>query len=88
MINRYNWRELITNGYELISRIQQKMQNPEFAEKFNQVVKRLNRIPGLQEEVIRIAKIEDPKIRQKALNRLPTEVKSQVEEIMYLLSER
>jgi hypothetical protein len=64
------------------------MQNPEFAEKFNQVVKRLNRIPGLQEEVIRIAKIEDPKIRQKALNRLPTEVKSQVEEIMYLLSER
>lgn len=64
------------------------MQNPEFAEKFNQVIKRLNRIPGLQEEVIRIAKIEDPKIRQKALNRLPTEVKSQVEELMYLLSER
>jgi hypothetical protein len=75
------------NGYELIMRIQQKMQDPVFAAKFNQLVKKLNSIPGLQQEVMRIVKIEDPKKRQKAMEKLPSGVKNSVEEMMKLLSE-
>lgn len=75
------------NGYELIMRIQQKMQDPVFAAKFNQLVKKLNSIPGLQQEVMRIVKIEDTKKRQKAMDKLPSGVKSSVEEMMKLLSE-
>ena len=68
-------------------KVQKAMQDPEFAAKFNELVKNLNSIPGLQEEVIRIVKIEEPKRRQKALDKLPREVKIQVEEMMKLLSE-
>jgi hypothetical protein len=76
------------NGYELIMKIQQKMQDPVFAAKFNKLVKDLNSIPGLQQEVMRIVKIDDPKKRQKAIDQLPNGVRNSVEEMMKLLSER
>jgi len=74
------------NGYELIMKIQQKMQDPVFAAKFNKLVKELNSIPGLQQEVMRIVKIEDQKKRQKAVDKLPSGIKGSVEEMMKLLS--
>ena len=75
------------NGYELIMKIQQKMQDPVFAAKFNKLVKELNSIPALQQEVMRIVKIEDQKKRQKAVDKLPSGIKGSVEEMMKLLSE-
>ena len=46
------------NPYELITMIQSRMQqDPVFAMKFNQLVQRLNSMPGLQDEVMRIIKI-------------------------------
>ncbi|NLK94407.1 MAG: hypothetical protein GX275_04335 [Clostridiales bacterium] len=75
------------NGYELIMRIQQRMNSdPNFANKFNSLIQNLNSIPGLQQEVMRIARIEDPKKRQKAIDKLPSRVKSTVEEMMKLVN--
>ncbi|MBU5488940.1 hypothetical protein KQI77_12460 [Clostridium sp. MSJ-8] len=76
----------MANPYELIAKIQQRMQDPVFASQFNSLIQKLNSIPGLQQEVMRIAKIEDPNKRQKAINRLPPKVKSTVEEMMRLLN--
>ncbi len=75
------------NGFELIMKIQQRMQSdPNFANKFNNLVQKLNSVPGLQQEVMRIAKIEDTKKRQKAIDRLPSKVKSAVEEMISLVN--
>lgn len=75
------------NGFELIMKIQQRMQSdPNFANKFNNLVQKLNSVPGLQQEVMRIAKIEDSKKRQKAIDRLPSKVKSAVEEMISLVN--
>lgn len=75
------------NGpYELIMRIQQRMQDPKFAARFNALIQNLNSIPGLQQEVMRIAKIDDPKKRQKAIDKFPPKVKSTVEEMIKLLN--
>lgn len=72
-------------GYELIMQIQKRMQDPVFAKRFNALVQELNSIPGLQQEVMRIARIEDGKKRQKAIEKLPTKVKRTVEEMMSML---
>lgn len=75
------------NGpYELIMRIQQRMQDPKFAARFNALIQNLNSVPGLQQEVIRIAKIEDASKRQRAIDKLPPQVKSTVEEMIKLLN--
>lgn len=71
------------DGMEVINRIQRKLQtDPSFAKRFNFLVKELNSIPGLQQEVIRIAKIDNPRIRQKAIDQLPENVKNIVKEVV------
>ena len=74
------------NGYELIMKIQQRMQDPVFAKRFNEIVEDLNKIPGLQQEVMRIAQIQDEKKRKKAIDRLPEKSKKSVNEILKLLN--
>lgn len=74
------------NPYELITRIQKKMQDPTFAQRFNQLAQDLNSIPGLQQEVMRIAQIDNEKKRQKALDRLPDRVKKSVKEMLQLIN--
>ena len=60
------------NPYELIMKIDRKMkQDPNFANRFNKLVAEFNRTPGLQQEVMRIAQIQDEKKRKKALENLP-----------------
>ena len=76
----------MNGGYDLIMRIQQRMQDPKFAARFNSLIQDLNSIPGLQQEVMRIARIDDPKKRQKAIEKLPSKVKYTVEEMMRLLN--
>ncbi len=68
-------------------KINKKMkEDPVFANKFNRLVNELNRMPGLQQEIMRIAQIQDESKRQKALNNLPDNVKQSVMEIFNLLS--
>ncbi len=45
------------NGYELIRKLQSKMQDSNFAQKFNRLAQELNSIPGLQQEIVRIAQM-------------------------------
>lgn len=76
----------MNSPYELIMRIQQKMKDPKFAAQFNALAQKLANIPGLQQEVMRIVQIQDSKKRQRAINKLPPQVKSTVEEMMRLVS--
>ncbi|ATD55261.1 hypothetical protein [Clostridium chauvoei] len=73
------------NGYELIMKLQEKMQDPRFAEKFNRIQADLNNIPGLQQEVMRIAQIDNERSRQKAIDRLPDRAKRAMKEILKML---
>ncbi len=76
------------NPYQLIVKVQQKMQNdPNFANKFNEAVGKLNKVPGLQNKVLQIAQISNDVQRQRELDKLPKEVKKSVEEILKLLEE-
>ena len=43
------------NPFELVNLIQSKMQNPVFARQFNNLISQLDSIPGLKQEVMRIA---------------------------------
>ena len=75
------------NGYELIMKIQRKVQqDPEFAKKFNKVVQDLSSVPGLQQEIMKIAQIQDEKKRDKAIERLPANVKNTVREMLDLIN--
>ena len=74
------------NPYELIMKIDQKMKtDSKFATKFNKLVGELNRKPGLQQEILRIAQIQNEAQRQKALSSLPEDVKHSVQEMFDLL---
>lgn len=75
------------NGYNLIMKLQAKMQDPRFAERFNRIVSEFNSIPGVQQEVMRIAQIQDEKQREKAISKLPDRVKKLVREVSSLLNE-
>ncbi|ALP90170.1 MULTISPECIES: hypothetical protein [Clostridium] len=76
------------NPYQLIVKVQQKIQNdPNFANKFNEAVGKLNKVPGLQNKVLQIAQISNDVQRQRELDKLPKEVKKSVEEILKLLEE-
>ena len=76
------------NPYQLIVKVQQKIQNdPNFANKFNEAVGKLNKVPGLQNKVLQIAQISTDVQRQRELDKLPKEVKKSVEEILKLLEE-
>ena len=74
------------NGYELIRKLQSKMQDPNFAQKFNRLAQELNSIPGLQQVIMRIAQITNERERQKAIKRLPDNVKNSVAELIQLLN--
>lgn len=75
------------NPYELIMKIDRKMkQDPNFANRFNKLVAEFNRTPGLQQEVMRIAQIQDEKKRKKALESLPDSIKQSVSEMFKLLN--
>lgn len=74
------------NGYELIMTIQNRMKDPVFAQQFNALVNELNNIPGLQQEVMRIAQITDEKKRKKAMDKLPVRAKNIVQQIFTLLN--
>lgn len=75
------------NGTELIMKLQQKMQDPVFANKFNKLVNEINRIPGLQQEVMRIAQINNEKERERAVEKLPSKVKKVVSEMVNLIND-
>lgn len=75
------------NNYNLIMRLQAKMQNPRFADRFNRIASELNNIPGVQQEILRIAQMDDEKKREKAISRLPDRVKQLVREIVSLLND-
>jgi len=75
------------NGYELVMKIKSKMKDPVFAEKFNKLVAELNTIPGLQNEVMKIAQINDDKKRNRAIDRLPGKAKNIVQEVFKLLND-
>ena len=53
------------NAYQLIMKIQRKMQrDPAFSARLNNILNQLNSVPGLQQEVMKIAQIEDERKRQ------------------------
>lgn len=74
------------NGYELIMTIQRKMQDPGFANKFNKLTEEFNKVPGMQQEVMRIVQIQDEHSRQKAMEKLPSKVKKLVKEMLSLIN--
>lgn len=74
------------NPYELITKIKEKMKDPNFATRFNNASNVVNNIPGLQQEIMRIAQINDPKAQDAAIERLPREAKKAVQEIINLLN--
>lgn len=74
------------NAYQLIMKLQQKMQTDQsFANKFNSAVSQLNSIPGLQQQVLNIVQMNSESQRQRALDKLPPEVKKTVTEILQIL---
>ncbi len=76
------------NPYQLIIMVQQKMQqDPNFANKFNQAVSELNKIPGLQQKVVQIAQLNNEAQRQNAMDKLPKDAKHAVKKILSLLEE-
>jgi hypothetical protein len=74
------------NAYELIMKIKSKMNDPVFADRFNKLIAELNTIPGLQDEVIKIAQIKDDKKRKRSIDKLPSKAKNVVEEVFKLLN--
>ena len=75
------------NPYELIMAVQQRVQSdPVFAQKFNYLIGELNSIPGLRNEVMKIVNINDPKKRDKAVEKLPKKAKEIVNELMMVLN--
>lgn len=75
------------NPYELITSVQNRLQrDPAFAQKFNYLIGQLNSIPGLQTEIMKIININDPKKRQRAVDKLPGHAKSIVQQLMDLLN--
>ena len=76
------------NPFQLIMKVQQRMQqDPGFANKFNRAVSELNNIPGLQQQVIKIAQINDENQRQQVIDRLPSNAKKAVKGILELLND-
>lgn len=75
------------NFYEMIMNIQNRMNNdPQFAQRFNNIINTLNSIPGLQQEVMRISQISDDKKRKKAMDKLPDQAKQAVNDMYQLIN--
>lgn len=76
------------NPFQLIMKVQQRMQQDQnFANKFNKAVSELNNVPGLQQQVIKIAQINDEAQRQQVIDRLPQDAKVAVKGILDLLND-
>lgn len=76
------------NPFQLIMKVQQRMQqDPDFANKFNKAVSELNSVPGLQQQVIKIAQINDENQREQIIDRLPKNAKVAVKGILELLND-
>ena len=76
------------NPFQLIMKVQQRMQQDQnFANKFNKAVSELNNVPGLQQQVIKIAQINDEAQRQQVIDRLPKDAKVAVKGILELLND-
>lgn len=76
------------NPFQFIMAIQQKMQQDQgFANKFNRSVSELSNVPGLQQQVMRIAQISDENERQKVIDKLPKDAKRAVKGILELLND-
>lgn len=76
------------NPFQLIMKVQQRMQqDPDFARKFNKAMYELNSIPGLQQQVIQLAQMNDDTQREQSIDRLPKDAKRSVKEILKLLSD-
>ena len=76
------------NPYQLIMTLQQKMQqDPNFANRFNKAIAELSNIPGLQQQVMRIAQISDETQRQQVIDKLPKDAKKAVKGILELLTD-
>lgn len=74
------------NAYQLIMKIQTRIQqDPAFANKFNNAMAELNKMPGLQQQVLNIAQMSNEKQRQRALDNLPSRAKVIVEEILNMI---
>lgn len=74
------------NAYQLIMKIQTKLQqDPVFANKFNNAMAELNKMPGLQQQVLTIAQMSNEKQRQRALDNLPGRAKAIVEDILSMI---
>lgn len=74
------------NAYQLIMKIQTKLQqDPVFANKFNNAMAELNKMPGLQQQVLTIAQMSNEKQRQRALDNLPSRAKTIVEDILSMI---
>jgi uncharacterized membrane protein YdfJ with MMPL/SSD domain len=74
------------NPYELIAKVKERMKDPNFATRFNNASNVVSSIPGLQQEIMRIAQINDQKAQDAAIERLPREAKQAVQEILNLLN--
>ncbi|MGL5149147.1 MAG: hypothetical protein ACRC7N_01060 [Clostridium sp.] len=74
------------DGYQFIMRLQQKMSNPQFAQRFNELTSELNSMQGLQGKVMEIMQIDSPKKREKALDKLPSRAKNIVRELIELIN--
>lgn len=76
------------NPYQLIIAVQQRMQqDPNFANKFNQAIIDLNKIPGLQQKVVQIAQLKTEAKRQEAMDKLPKDARNAVTKILSILEE-
>lgn len=74
------------NAFDLIRKIQMKMNDPVFAAKFNNASSIINNIPGLQAEIMRIAQMNNEKEQAAAINKLPRQVRDTVQELINMLN--
>lgn len=73
------------DAYQMIAKLQQRMNDPKFANKFNKLADELNNIPGLQARIMQIVQIDNDKRRQKELDKLPPKAKDIVLELLEML---
>lgn len=74
------------NAFELIKKIQTKMNDPVFAAKFNNASGIISNTPGLQQEIMRIAQMSNEKDQAAAIARLPRHARDAVQELINLLN--
>lgn len=74
------------NAFELIRKIQIKMNDPVFAAKFNNASGIINNTPGLQQEIMRIAQMSSEKDQANAIARLPRQARDAVQDLINLLN--